>query len=111
MIETKRWWLNLKSVRRRPLSFHLSNDRVVRSGFIQYIVEPSFVVMGDMLEKILRSLNVPDSELPSPSVQHRSVASSPSPAPSRASSNDSNVVNDEHGENTYESPGDEPKEK
>ncbi|CAF4023322.1 unnamed protein product [Adineta steineri] len=64
-------------------------------GFIQYIVEPSFVVMGDMLEKILKSLSVPDSELPSPSIPAKSIASSPSPPPSPKSSNDSNHQHDE----------------
>ena len=58
-------------------------------GFIQYIVEPSFVVMGDMLEKILKNLSVSDSELPSPSNPAKSAASSPSPSPSPGSSNES----------------------
>ena len=65
------------------------------SGFIQYIVEPSFVVMGDMLEKILKSLTVPDSELPSPSVPAKSVISSPSPPPSPRSSTESNPHHEE----------------
>ncbi len=67
-------------------------------GFIQYIVEPSFVVMGDMLEKVLRSLSVSDSELPSPSIAAKSVDSSPSPSLSAQSSNESNNPNDDpHG--------------
>jgi calcium/calmodulin-dependent 3',5'-cyclic nucleotide phosphodiesterase len=67
-------------------------------GFIQYIVEPSFVVMGDMLEKVLRSLSVSDSELPSPSIAAKSVDSSPSPSLSAESSNESNNPNDDpHG--------------
>jgi calcium/calmodulin-dependent 3',5'-cyclic nucleotide phosphodiesterase len=64
-------------------------------GFIQYIVEPSFIVMGDMLEKILKSLNVSESELPSPSIPAKSMTSSPSPSPSPGSSNESNPQNDE----------------
>ncbi|CAF0928461.1 unnamed protein product [Rotaria sordida] len=71
-------------------------------GFIQYIVEPSFVVMGDMLEKILKSLSVPDSELPSPSIHAKSVVSSPSPPPSPKSSNGSNTQHDEQLENGRE---------
>jgi hypothetical protein len=60
---------------------------VVR-GFIQYIVEPSFVVMGDMLEKILRSMVLVDSELPSPLLPMKSMSTSPSSVPS----------NDDHNE-------------
>ncbi|CAF0835025.1 unnamed protein product [Adineta ricciae] len=71
-------------------------------GFIQYIVEPSFVVMGDMLEKILKSLSVPDSELPSPSIPAKSVSSSPSPPPSPRSLNDSSTHQDEQLENGRE---------
>jgi len=63
-------------------------------GFIQYIVEPSFIVMGDMLEKILRSLTVPDSELPSPSIPAKSITSSPCQSP--GSSNESNPQPNEH---------------
>ncbi len=66
-------------------------------GFIQYIVEPSFVVMGDMLEKILKSLSVPDSQLPSPSIAAKSMVSSPSPPPSPRSSNGSNPQQLENG--------------
>jgi hypothetical protein len=67
-------------------------------GFIQYIVEPSFVVMGDMLEKVLRNLSVSESELPSPSIAPKSITSSPSPSPSAESSNESNPPNDDpHG--------------
>lgn len=68
-------------------------------GFIQYIVEPSFVIMGDMLEKILKSLSVPDSELPSPSNPGKSIVSSPSPPPSPHSSVESNQHDGEQGEN------------
>jgi len=64
-------------------------------GFIQYIVEPSFIVMGDMLDKILRTLNVSESELPSPSIPAKSTTSSPSPSPSPGSSNESNPQNDD----------------
>ncbi|CAF3698588.1 unnamed protein product [Rotaria sp. Silwood1] len=71
-------------------------------GFIQYIVEPSFVVMGDMLEKILKSLSVPDSELPSPSIPAKSIVSSPSPPLSTKSSNGSNPQHDEQLENGRE---------
>jgi len=71
-------------------------------GFIQYIVEPSFVVMGDMLEKILKSLNVPDSELPSPSLPAKSIVSSPSPPPSPKSSHESNPHHEEQLENGIE---------
>ncbi|CAF1373638.1 unnamed protein product [Adineta ricciae] len=60
-------------------------------GFIQYIVEPSFVVMGDMLDKVLKSL-VSDSQLPSPSIPSRSQVTSPTP--SAISSAESNA----HGE-------------
>jgi len=63
-------------------------------GFIQYIVEPSFVVMGDMLEKILKSLSAPDSELPSPSIPGKSTTSSPSPPLSPKSSNESHHHDD-----------------
>jgi hypothetical protein len=49
--------------------------------------------MGDMLEKILKSLNVADSELPSPSIPARSLISSPSP--SAGSSNESNPQHEE----------------
>ncbi|CAF3644230.1 unnamed protein product [Rotaria socialis] len=58
-------------------------------GFIQYIVEPSFVVMGDMLDKVLKSLVVSDSELLSPSIPSRSLVSSP--VPSGESSAESNA--------------------
>ncbi len=68
-------------------------------GFIQYIVEPSFVVMGDMLDKILKSVAVSDSELPSPSIPAKSVVSSPSPPPSPRSSNESNHHHDDQLEN------------
>ncbi len=65
-------------------------------GFIQYIVEPSFIVMGDMLEKILKSLNVSESELPSPSIPGKSILSSPSRSSSARSSNEeSNPQNDD----------------
>ena len=74
-------------------------ERMMLLGFIQYIVEPSFVVMGDMLEKILRSLSVPDSELPSPSAQAKSLPSSPSPTASPRSSSDSNRHREEHRDN------------
>ncbi|CAF1335156.1 unnamed protein product [Adineta ricciae] len=60
-------------------------------GFIQYIVEPSFVVMGDMLDKVLKSLVI-DSQLPSPSIPSRSQVTSPTP--SAVSSSESNA----HGE-------------
>ncbi|CAF1425751.1 unnamed protein product [Adineta steineri] len=63
-------------------------------GFIQYIVEPSFIVMGDMLEKILKSFVVSDSELPSPSIPGRSNATSPTPS-GASSGGDSNAQNDE----------------
>lgn len=49
--------------------------------------------MGDMLEKILKNLSVPDSELPSPSIPAKSVLSSPSPPPSPRSSNDDRLEN------------------
>jgi hypothetical protein len=55
--------------------------------------------MGDMLEKILKSLTVSDSELPSPSNQAKSVVSSPSPPPSPRSSTESNPHHDEPLEN------------
>ncbi|CAF2048768.1 unnamed protein product [Rotaria magnacalcarata] len=71
-------------------------------GFIQYIVEPSFVVMGDMLEKILKSFAVPDSELPSPSIPPKSAASSSSPSLSPKSSNESNPHRDDQLENGRE---------
>ncbi|UJR22682.1 hypothetical protein I4U23_025718 [Adineta vaga] len=71
-------------------------------GFIQYIVEPSFVVMGDMLEKILKSLSVPDSELPSPSIPAKSVSSSPSPPASPRSLNESTTHQDDQLENGRE---------
>lgn len=56
--------------------------------------------MGDMLEKILKSLSVSDSELPSPSLPAKSVVSSPSPPPSPRSSTDSHH-HDEQLENGY----------
>ncbi|CAF2306923.1 unnamed protein product [Rotaria sp. Silwood2] len=62
-------------------------------GFIQYIVEPSFIVVGDMLEKVLKSLVAADSEFLSPSIPNRSMTSSP--APSAESSNESNIPHDE----------------
>ncbi|CAF4659609.1 unnamed protein product [Rotaria socialis] len=68
-------------------------------GFIQYIVEPSFVVMGDMLEKILKSFAAPDSELPSPSIPPKSAVSSSSPSLSPKSSNASNRHRDDQLEN------------
>lgn len=68
-------------------------------GFIQYIVEPSFVVMGDMLEKILKSFAVTDSELPSPSIHAKSSPSSPSPPLSPKSSTESNTHRDDQLEN------------
>jgi hypothetical protein len=54
--------------------------------------------MGDMLEKILKSLTVSDSELPSPSIPAKSIVSSPSPSPSAGSSNESNPQHDERNE-------------
>lgn len=57
--------------------------------------------MGDMLEKILKSLSVSDSEYPSPSIQAKSVVSSPSPPPSPKSSTGSNAHHDERSENGY----------
>ncbi|CAF3673390.1 unnamed protein product [Rotaria socialis] len=71
-------------------------------GFIQYIVEPSFVVMGDMLEKILKSFAAPDSELPSPSIPPKSAVSSSSPSLSPKSSNASNRHRDDQLENGRE---------
>ncbi|CAF4184473.1 unnamed protein product [Rotaria socialis] len=68
-------------------------------GFIQYIVEPSFVVMGDMLEKILKSFAAPDSELPSPSIPPKSAVSCSSPSLSPKSSNASNRHRDDQLEN------------
>ncbi|CAF0924105.1 unnamed protein product [Rotaria sordida] len=62
-------------------------------GFIQYIVEPSFIVVGDMLEKVLKSLVAADSELLSPSIPNRSMTSSPSPSP--VSSTELNLQHDE----------------
>ncbi|CAF4725578.1 unnamed protein product [Rotaria sp. Silwood1] len=62
-------------------------------GFIQYIVEPSFIVVGDMLEKVLKSLVAADSELLSPSIPNRSLTSSP--APSAESSIESSFQHDE----------------
>jgi len=53
--------------------------------------------MGDMLEKILKSLTVPDSQLPSPSIAAKSMVSSPSPPPSPRSSNGSNPQQLENG--------------
>jgi hypothetical protein len=53
--------------------------------------------MGDMLEKILKSLSVPDSQLPSPSIAAKSMVSSPSPPPSPRSSNGSNPQQLENG--------------
>ena len=64
-------------------------------GFIQYIVEPSFVVMGDMLEKILKSSVNTDPETPSPLAAAKSIPSSSSPSPSVGSSVESNVSQDE----------------
>jgi hypothetical protein len=55
--------------------------------------------MGDMLDKILKNLSVPDSELPSPSIPAKSIVSSPSPPPSPRSSNDSDQHPDEHLDN------------
>ena len=50
--------------------------------------------MGDMLEKVLRTLNITESNLPSPSIHPKSSASSPTP--SAHSSNDSHgVTNDD----------------
>ncbi len=57
--------------------------------------------MGDMLEKILKSLSVPDSELPSPSIPVKSMMSSPSPPPSPRSSTGSNTRREEKLENGY----------
>ncbi|CAF3359598.1 unnamed protein product [Rotaria socialis] len=71
-------------------------------GFIQYIVEPSFVVMGDMLEKILKSFAAPDSELPSPSIPPKSAVSCSSPSLSPKSSNASNRHRDDQLENGRE---------
>ncbi len=92
MIERIHLLLNLKLVNN-------NSELILKSfffkGFIQYIVEPSFIVMGDMLEKILKSLNVSESELPSPSIPAKSMTSSPSPSPSPGSSNESNPQNDE----------------
>lgn len=51
--------------------------------------------MGDMLEKILKSLSAPDSELPSPSIPGKSVTSSPSPSPSPKSSTESHHHDDQ----------------
>ncbi|UJR26378.1 hypothetical protein I4U23_007710 [Adineta vaga] len=65
-------------------------------GFIQYIVEPSFIVMGDMLDKVLKSIVANDSQLPSPSLPTRSQVSSPTP--SAASSTSSNVNPEESNE-------------
>ncbi len=48
-----------------------------------------------MLDKILKSLVVSESELPSPSIPVKSIASSASPSPSGTSSNESNPQNDE----------------
>ncbi|CAF1036943.1 unnamed protein product [Rotaria sordida] len=62
-------------------------------GFIQYIVEPSFIVVGDMLEKVLKSLVAADSEVLSPSIPNRSMTSSPSP--SAVSSTELNLQHDE----------------
>jgi len=60
-------------------------------GFIQYIVEPSFVVMGDMLEKILKSTVAVEPETPSPLAATKSIPSSSSPSPSVGSSVESNA--------------------
>jgi hypothetical protein len=48
-----------------------------------------------MLEKVLKSLNVSTSELPSPSIPPKSVTSCSSPTPSAASTSESNAQNDE----------------
>lgn len=63
-------------------------------GFIQYIVEPSFIVMGDMLEKVLKSMATVESEATSPLLAPNSAGSS-SPSPSLGSSHDSTAMNDE----------------
>jgi hypothetical protein len=51
--------------------------------------------MGDMLEKILKSLCTPDSEVPSPSIPAKSAISSPSPPVSPRSSNESDPHHDD----------------
>ena len=48
-----------------------------------------------MLEKILRSLIAPDSEVPSPSIPAKSIVSSPSPPVSPRSSNGSHQHHDD----------------
>lgn len=44
-----------------------------------------------MLEKVLKSFVLPDSELTSPMIPQRSTVSSPTPSSSAASSNDDNA--------------------
>jgi hypothetical protein len=65
-------------------------------GFIQYIVEPSFIVMGDMLDKVLKSHAVVESETPSTLIAAKNMETSLSPSPSVGSSNESNPLHDEH---------------
>ena len=47
-----------------------------------------------MLEKVLKSLTVSESELPSPSIPPKSATPSPSPSPSAASSGEFNPEKD-----------------
>lgn len=70
------------------------------TGFIQYIVEPSFIVMGDMLEKVLKSMATVESEATSPLLAPNSAGSS-SPSPSLGSSHDSTAMNDEKNRFLY----------
>ena len=51
--------------------------------------------MGDMLDKVLKSLAAADSEAPSPLIPTKSLISSPSPSPSAGSSNESNPLHDD----------------
>ncbi|CAF0802728.1 unnamed protein product [Didymodactylos carnosus] len=64
-------------------------------GFIQYIVEPSFSVMGDMLEKIIKSCDITSAPASPVPLKSPSPLPSPSPPSSAGSSNESGNVNED----------------